>query len=386
MKFESVLLTQSKTNDCGVTVLRMLLAFIYKNRRFLTTPISGNLDNLLTIKKKALEFGVRLEGFVVKEPDIILKIKGPFIAQIKRGAINHFVLCRVKGYVLEINDPSGDFYKLSLKKPLKYFISNILVVNCVENKPQLPKYSFKYKALPILFSGLFLVFIAFGFAFIGHPSLDLISYVSFTVAAIIKIWEERVIIHSFISFDLRYIQKSIIRSKNIREDFSALQSAKEEVYSYPLRLFNTLITVISICALLILNNYFLAIICLFLLIFAYFEVKVSNTRKTKDWSLVTNLAYLESKVGLERGDLYQKIIVESAKIAKLHVYRKTIYSFTLGVMIFILMYFTKTYTLNYFVFYFFAFSYLFFEIKKLFTLYLVKKDYYKAINIINNAF
>lgn len=48
------------------------------------------------------------------------------------------------------------------------------------------------------------------------------------------------------------------------------------------------------------------------------------------------------------------------------------------------MYVTATFSLNYFLFYFFSFAFYFSELKKIFTLIEDKSSYYMALNIIFN--
>lgn len=381
MTFKSVLLTQRDDKTCGEAVLRMLLAYVHKSHLYLTLPLSGNLDNMLALSKKAAEHGVTLEGRKYENIEDVLEIKAPFIMQITRKGVNHFIFVKVKKKRLYINDPSGEFYILSPFDLQKYFTGNILVVNCVE-KASLPQPTgMRVAKRPLVIHALFLLFIILGFAFLGVPNIDLLSYIFFTVAALLKIVEQQLIIIAFVDFDIHYIGPRLnTYKKDFAKNFLRLQEAKEKVFTYPLRLFSGLSTLTFITILLIINNLLLLIVALYLFVFALIETRTLRVNKYKEWQINTdhdNLLVVEST---KREELYLKLIKDSSRLAKKHVYRNVIVHFSLGVLIIVLMYLSANFTLNFLTFYFFGFSYYYFELKKLFRLLFIKKDYYKALN------
>ena len=381
MTFKSVLLTQRDDKTCGEAILRMLLAYAHKSRLYLTLPLSGNLDNMLALSKKAKEFGVILEGRKYEKVEDIQEIKTPFIMQIAKKGVNHFLFIKVKKGKLYINDPSGEFYILSPLHLQKYFTGNILVVNCVEKVSLPPRTSMHAAKRPLVIHALFLLFIILGFAFLGVPDIDLLSYIFFTVAALLKIVEQQLIISAFVDFDIRYIGPKLnTYKKDFPKNFLRLQKAKEQTFTYPLRLFSGLSTLTFITILLIINNLLLLIVALYLFIFALIETRMLRVNKNKEWQINSNYDNLLVVESSKREELYLQLIKDSACLAKKHVYRNVIVHFSLGVLIIVLMYLSANFTLNFLTFYFFGFSYYYFELKKLFRLLFIKKDYYKALN------
>jgi len=383
MTFKKVLLVQSGEKDCGKAVLRMLLAYVHNSSAFLTLPLNQNLNNMLAIKKVAAEHGVILEGRKYENPTNILKIKDPFIMQITRKGVPHFVLAKVKKGKLHINDPSGEFYVLTLKSLEKYFNGSLLVVNCVEKCNIPPKPRFKYTKKPLYIHGLFLLFIVLGFSFLGLPNIDLLSYIFFTLAAVLKIVEQQMIVTSFMSFDIFYISPKFNEYRyDFPKNFNALQKAKEKVFAYPLRQFTSFSTIIFISILLLINNILLFVVALYLIFFAFIDHYLTNRNGEKEWAINNSYDNLLTVAHTKREEHYKNLIKDSAKIAKRHIYRNVIVHFSLGVLIILLMYFSDTFTLNFLTFYFFGFAYYYFELKKLLSLLFTKKDYYQAINII----
>lgn len=385
MTFKSALLTQETNKTCGQAVLRMLLCYVYKDSTYLTLSLPAKLDTFLLIKKKAEDHGLKLEGRAYKSLSDTREIAGPFIMQLDKNGTPHFVLALYRKGKILINDPAGENYVLTPKNLEKYFTSNILVVNYVEKPVKQPKLTFKYKAWPLVLHTLFMLLIVLGFAFLGIANLDLLSYIFFTLAAISKVIEQQVIMKSFRAFDRQYVATKLAEKKtNFKNEFLALQKAKEVVFSYPLRLFNSLSTLILITLLLVINNYFLLAVALYLILFAIIDYRLAVIKKDSEWNLNTKLDNLMTIDPSKRVEKYEEIIVGSEKLAKKSVYRNIIVHFGLGILIILLMYFSNTFTLNFLVFYFFGFSYYYHELKKLFSLLFVKKDYYKAVNIITN--
>ncbi len=385
MRLKNVLLTQKDEKSCGEAVFKMLLAYIQQDYNYLTISLPTKFDNFLLMKKKGESLGLSLEGRRYENIEYLKEVKGPFILQTSRNGVNHFLLGLITKDKIKINDPSGEYYVLSLKMLEKYFISNILVVNCVENVRKPPPVKFKYSFMPLLFHGLFLLFIILGFAFLGIPGIDLLSYIFFTLAGILKIIEQQIMMMSFQKFSKKYVMPKLEKiNGNFKQKFYALHQAKEMVFGYPLKLFSSFSTILLITVLLVINNYFLLTIAFYLIIFALIDHQIKTYLKDRDYDLNIKMSDFMIINPLSRPAKYDEIINESVLIAKRYVYFDIIVHFGLGVLIILLMYFTNNFTLNFLTFYFFGFGYYYYELKKMFSLVFTKKDYYKAINIITN--
>ncbi len=385
MRFTKVLLKQVNTQDCGKTALRMLLAYVHNSEHYLTLPVEGQSDNFLTIKKIAERDGVILTGKKITDITYTKELKQPFIAQTSEGGVNHFVLGLVKRGKLLINDPSGETYAFSLKKMLDLPFTNILIVDSFTKQAPLKPLKIIHRLSAFIWEVLFVLLIGLGFLFMGSEDLSLISYISFTLAAISKIIEQQVVIKSLTAFDELYIKPIITNQKEMsKKDFTALQTAKQVVISLPLQLFSRLLSVILITVILAYNNYYLLIICLLSIVGALFLTKVTLIKSPAEWKLKEVESKLFGKSPEARSENYTKVIEETNKLAKKQIYYTVIALFTLAAFIFLLMYVTKTFSLNYFLFYFFSFAFYFNELKKIFNLIEAKSSYYQGINIIFN--
>ena len=383
MKLRRCLLKQVKKDDCGVTTLRMLLAVIYKNPRYLTMPVPSNVDNFLVMKKLLAEHGVKTIGYTLTNKQILTQIEGPFIMQLKEGGINHFVLAKRQKTNIEINDPKGNYYYFPLKTLYKYNISNILVVDCVDTPSKPPVRAKMMSIKYFLFPALFLLLISIGMSFVGYEGLEYISYASFTLAAIIKILEQTILLKGFIKFDHQMVRARILTIRHdFEQEFIALQKAKEVVFTHPLATFSSLTTTLLMLVILIINHPYLVIISIFCLLAAIYIDRLNHICGTDAWQLEFKINDLFRSQIQNRAKLYEKIIYSSQQIAKKRTFSNSIIIFLIAGFTFLLMTFTKTYSLNFFIFYFIGFCYFFSEVKKLLNLVKNKSGYYQAINIL----
>lgn len=386
MRFNKVLLVQTSEKDCGKAALRMLLAYVHNSENYLTLSLEGGSDNFLSIKNLAeRNGGVILSGKKVFALSDFKGIEGPFIAQSNEGGVNHFVLCLIKGKKLLINDPSGEYYAIKLKELNKLIFTNILIVDSVTKKDPPKAVKIRYRMQAFIYEILFVLLLGFGFLFMGNEDLSLLSYISFTLAALSKIIEQQFVLKSLGRFDKCYVTPLIAGEKEMSKvQFQSIQTAKQVVFGFPLQLFTRFLNVLLITIILAYNNYYLLVICLFSIIGALFLTKGTLTKTRTEWELKAREVKLFSKNKEIRSEIYQVVINETNKLAKKQIYYTVIALFALAATIFLLMFMTETFSLNYFLFYFFTFAFYFNELKKIFTLIEDKSTYYRGINVIFN--
>lgn len=385
MKLRRYLLKQTRNDDCGATALRMLLAKVHQSKAYLTMALPHKVDNFLLMKKVAASHGVEVTGYAVTNRQTLATVEGPFILQLKVKGTEHFVLAERRKTRIEINDPKGNHYYIPLKTLQKYFISNILVVNRVNFSHQLPRSPLRTPRRYFLISALFLLFVSIGVSLVGFSEYDYLSYMAFTLAAIFKIIEQAVLLNKFITFDLKTVGPKLkTLDKSFENAFLSLQKAKKVAFSYPLSLFASLMTLLLMSILLVLNQLYLVIIALFCVFAALFITLSTMTSGAEEWDLEFLIHKLYLLKDNHREGEYQKIILASKKIGQKRTYVSIVMTFLIAGNIILLMAFTNTYSLNYFIFYFFGFSYYFTEAKKLFALMINKSDYYQAINILRH--
>ncbi len=385
MKLHKVLLKQQTTHDCGVTALRMLLAYVHNDVGYLTLALPPQLDNFLAIQKTATKHGVTLKAYEVVKHGLLSNIKAPFIMQINGSGIKHFMVGHIKNGKLYVNDPAGEHYIILLKDAQKLFISNILVVNYVEEVAKVPKPHIRLPYGLFVWQTAFLLCLSIGFAFLDSRALGFVSYIMFTLAALIKIGERSVLVRKIASFDTHYLSPELFQTeKNFKARFTAFQNAKSVILSYPLEVFTTITTLLLISVILLLNNVLLLVICVFLVATTFIETAFLNKKGIVAWSLQTTENALLIVPSTKRATYYTKLVTGTTAIAKKAVYQNIIMHFIIGVFIFALMYFTDSYSLNFLLFYFFAFSYYYYELKKMVALVRKRSNYYRALNTIIN--
>lgn len=325
MRFNKVLLKQENDKDCGKSALRMLLSYVHNSEYYLTLAVEGGSDNFLSIKKIAERHGVTLTGKKLTAVSEIKALKQPFIAQTSDGGVNHFVVGVIKGGKLLINDPSGESYSFVLKKLTKLLFTNILIVESFSREKALPARKIKYRTEAFVWEILFVALIGVGFLFMGSDDLTLISYISFTLAALAKIVEQQVMLKSLAQFDEAYIKPLIVAQKEMnKKDFVAIQNAKQIAFSLPIQLFSRLLSVLLVTIVLAYNNYYLLVICLLTIVGALFLTKTTLSKTAAEWDLKKVETKLFSKSNEVRADNYKQVTAETNKLAKKQIYYSVI--------------------------------------------------------------
>lgn len=73
---------QDKSETCGETCLKMLLANVNRDENFLYLSFNKKIDNFLDICEVGEKYGLSFEGFKADDKSAFRKIKGPLIIQI----------------------------------------------------------------------------------------------------------------------------------------------------------------------------------------------------------------------------------------------------------------------------------------------------------------
>lgn len=385
MNYQKYLVKQQLADDCGRNAIRMLLALTHKDKAYLTLSVPQTCDNLAEMVRVGATWGLTLHGYRVDNYAEVSTLTTPFIVALQEHGVVHFVVAIMKKDNIHILDPSGDYYELPSTVFLNERVTHVLVVKSREKVAAPRKYKVKLGILPFLSEFFFVVSIIVGFLFLGHANLDLISYISFTSAALFKILTQEFLLRSLSRYDRAVIADKVKDiSSDFRTRFTALISAKNTIFTRPLTLFSALLSVLLISTIFILNNLLYVSLIVFLILYAYVETRFTNVQRKDEFLLGRKISALEQTVQAERRKLYLAITQDSARLAKRHLYRGIIIHFVIAILIFVLMYFSDAYTLNYFIFSFFGFSYFLSEVKKVLRLATARGSYYEALNTIND--
>ncbi len=133
-------MTQLGLQDCGPTALKMLLAYLYQDERFLfiqeTWERPSTFKHLLEF---ANHFGITLKGYKLHHPSSVRGIKKPFIALMKQPH-SHYVTVIPLGGTFHVLDPNGKQQKVNDRYFLDGFSGYILLVKHLHLhiRPDLP--------------------------------------------------------------------------------------------------------------------------------------------------------------------------------------------------------------------------------------------------------
>ena len=143
--------------DCGPTALKMLIAYLYQDERFLfiqeTWERPSTFKNLLEF---ANHFGITLKGYKLHHPSSVRGIKKPFIA-LMRQPHSHYVTVIPLGQGFKILDPNGSQQNVTDRYFQEGFSGYILLVKHLhlQIRPDLPMNQQKMKVFFLGSYGLF---------------------------------------------------------------------------------------------------------------------------------------------------------------------------------------------------------------------------------------
>src|SRR5574344_2411674 len=115
------MIKQNRKDGCGEACFRNALALFYKKKSAGYALCPNQCANMKEIQISLASYGIHGEGFAVEKPEVLKKIKGPFILLFqKEGEEGHFVLVSSFrcGHFL-VKDPAVGGQLLSFRKLLE---------------------------------------------------------------------------------------------------------------------------------------------------------------------------------------------------------------------------------------------------------------------------
>lgn len=279
--------------DCALTCLKMLLAIVYKSKKFLLYPLDDiertySLEEIIKIASKE---GVKLYAFRFKnKEDLVKQTSFPVLVPIKSGNTLHVVLIRkIKKNKLLIYDPAEepkwvDFYEFTK-------IWNGECLEIIEVKGSLFKekkfnlVSKPYKVLVPLFQLLSFAFLISALFFIDENYSFLIPLCFLVAFVIFEFIYRTLLINEMKSFDNRILNNFVLKErKTFKTRFIEMNHFKVLLIGGPIQLLNCFIILIFGALILFLNSYLnlinLLIISLIVILLSFFERKIfKNNRK-----------------------------------------------------------------------------------------------------------
>ena len=219
--FMRYFIKQIGEKDCALTCLKMLLAIVYKSKKFLLYPLDDiertySLEEIIKIASKE---GVKLYAFRFKnKEDLVKQTSFPVLVPIKSGNTLHMVLIRkIKKNKLLIYDPAEepkwvDFYEFT-----KIWNGECLEINEVKGslfkEKKFNLVSKPYKVLVPLFQLLSFGFLIFALFFIDENYSFLIPLCFLVAFVIFEFIYRTLLINEMKSFDNRILNNFVLKER-----------------------------------------------------------------------------------------------------------------------------------------------------------------------------
>jgi len=359
---------QINKNECGFACIKMLLASLYKDSRYLYLPHKKPLNEkytLLELKDIAKEYGLVLSGYIVKYPDELIRSKRPYILVTKlENGNGHCVLVK-KSYkkFSYIYDPAIG-KKLVLNSKLFSDCPNGFEVLQFEGLNKMSfKYeindliSFKNKALLMTVEVLAILSYFIGAYFVDQK-FNFIYPIIFVVVgvlfAVIYKSQAYIILKKFDDDYIRFTYDPNLRLR--RRNYLLMHKTKSGLLTSTNKIVLSLSSALAVNTILILQNYYSIFVLLSsaIIVLIDYLLIVPIVRKR-----ASNLEYLESNL-LTKDPLdeesylssYQTIKEKTYKIAGIIDMKKMIEIFILLIVTFFMSAMTNNANIYFVLFYF----------------------------------
>jgi len=363
---------QGNDHDCGFTSLKILLALIFKNKKYLLLEKPNNKKKYYSyfdLGQIAIQQGVTLKMYEIeKKTQLLHNEKYPLLVDLvtKEKEVHLVVLRKLTKKYAYLIDPNLGYLKIKLEDFFLKWNKTLLVV---ENKSEQktinivePIVSIKKKTLLVLLQIFSSFFVLVALTFISQESLFIYPLGFFLLFILSEILFRRYQFKVLETFDEDFLHKTYDANKYKRkENYLAFFHFKKLYFLRPQIIISSLIIAVFLFAVLVLNNVFNLIFC-FLLI--GFSLIVFLYEKNVNQKHVLLLKELEEEVfknefkSADQLNHYQKIIELTYLLAKNETYKKYLGLFLCVVSALLFAAFSYEAKLNYFLFHFFA--YLFF--------------------------
>lgn len=379
---------QLGTKDCAFACLKMLLANVYKSRKFLYYPQDDTETSysLGEIIKKADEEGVVLGAYRYNNRDLIFEeFTYPVLITLRQDKKLHMVMVKkVNKDKLKIFDPAIGIYWI--KKDDLYEIWNgeivqVLKVRKSNFKPQLrnpiplrfriPIFTFQILSSLFLMSGLFFVNKDFNFY------IPLFLLVGFAICEFVY---KRLLIVGMKFFDKTILEHAFNgNNNNFKEKYLKMNYFKTLILGRPIQIINSIIIIVFGIFILSINGYLniinITLIAAFTVLLDFLEIKIFDARQR-------NIEYSEncifensSYVGQNFIEGISKVQKQAYEIVGFKNFKKYFIVFLTACVCLIYCAFTNEISLNFLLFHAVFYYYIADNVSKLTELYLKTPEY-----------
>lgn len=307
----SYYIKQIGTKDCAFACLKMMLAIIYRTKKFLFYPQEDkdkcySLEDIIKIANKE---GVELTAFRYKcKENIFSNDVTPLLIPIKTKNILHMVLIkRIKGNKIQVYDPDLGIYWIEEDELMEIWNGE-----CLEPKKIKKSYynEPKKRIIPIKFRIGISIFQLSAFAsllsclfFVNKDYHFTIPLCLFLIFAICEFTYKRLVIAEMKYFDKKILDKIVCENKSeFQKRYCEMSKFKEITLGNPIQIINNIVILLVGTIILALNGYLnivnLLIIFAFVGLGSFLEFKLygnKNNLENKEKALLNeNIFGIES--------------------------------------------------------------------------------------------
>ncbi len=293
---------QISTFDCGLTCVKIMLANLYKDERYLYLPIDENkkLVSFADMIFYGKKYGLTLKGMTAVSKDNIESVGKMMIASFKNHERNFHAVLVYKIFLGKVYfiDPERGNASLSKKDFLNLWDGNLLIID--ELKKKTLNYDDdllkdKSSILPNIVSLISSVLLIIGIFFVNTGKNVLLPILFFLLYFLFEFLHKIILYKKLESIDQKVISREFDKNEG-KEIFQRLEKYKKTKLSFSGNLISVLVASVFIMTIAIMGNITNLIllivpflICLFdFAIFKPFKDKRMTEIKSKEHLLLQN--------------------------------------------------------------------------------------------------
>ena len=351
---------QIDNHDCGFASLKMLLANIYKDKRYLylKQDLNKKRYSYLELINIAKKYNLSLTGLkFIKENELKKYRNKIFLATIKIGETNHLVMIKKERHLLKVYDPNQGIYYLSYKKFFKVWDKTILSIlnykeNTLKNNDLLTVYKLRplYGASNIIFRLISIISIILGLFFVSYKTYFYVAIALFFISLLGEVFYRLSSIKSLKKIDIDFANKFKIKDGYYDVFYNNFLNYKKMYVTKNANVVFSILLAIFILTLFIINGVSNIYFLIFAIILAFINVGII---KPMFYNASNKLALKEQKYLNEKYDLntLKTISNDSYKIANNFLFFEAMFIVLIILMCSISSFLISGFDISYVVFY-----------------------------------
>jgi len=360
---------QINKNECGFSCIKMLLASLYKDSRYLYLPHKKDINeqySLLELKDIAKEYGLILSGYLVKDYSSLISSNRPFILVKKlSNGDKHCVL--VKKIIFKkfayVYDPAVGKKIVRVSKLFELENEGVEVLkfeglNKMDFKYQIdPLVSKKNRVTLLLIEVLLILSFFLSAYFVNEKSHFLYPIILIVVGCIFSILYKSQTYIILKKFDDDYIRCTYDENKKVKRDnYNLMHLTKSGLFTSTNNIILTLSSALAVNTILILQNYYSIFVLLTSLVvividYLFITPRIKN-RATELEFMESNLLDKDNMSSDEYFEAYSQVKEKTYKIAGLIDMKRLISIFILLIVVFLMTAMGEKADISYVLFYF----------------------------------